>query len=144
MAARSTRGPGGHRRLASVPRPPRAGRSRGIDISPEEWLAQTDTKILICRGQKHDIPILDPDNPVDALVSVKDGGVVHLTFPCGRCGMEVSFETLEDGVLDRRYVKRKYEKYPPEYHAPKDVTPTDCLQETIRRTVQVKAAAQVS
>lgn len=143
MAARRTRstyrGPG---RLTAVPPVRKNPKSKAMDVDPDVWLANADIDVLICRGQKHKIPVLDPRESVDALVTIKDKGVIHLAFTCERCGVTVSFETLEDGILDRRVVQRKYAGYPADYHAPKDVTPTACFQETLRRTRE--ALAEVS
>jgi hypothetical protein len=110
----------------------------------EDWLARTDTKYLVCRGQRHDFPVLYPGRqlpkgirPVPTVdeAGVRDGGF-QLVFTCPRCGTERTRTTLPGGIYDFG-IAFDY-KHPKGYKSPpgSGVTRQDAFMETWRRAME--------
>jgi hypothetical protein len=107
------------------------------DVEAQDWLYSADNKVLGCKGQRHDFPILRPGRSLPRGLRIEGpyhDGVMELVFTCrAGCGTVRRLVTAPAAQLDLPAMYRY--KYHDAYKYPKGsgITKRDCLYETWRR-----------
>jgi hypothetical protein len=107
------------------------------DPDGAEWLHGLDDRIIACRGDHHDWPVLRPGKLPRGIKAMpqSDGGY-QLTITCRGCGRQRTRTTLPGGLLERG--ARYGYKDPKGYKAPRGLglTRQDYVDELWRRIVE--------